>query len=120
MLNNTSRLMVLTIAAAVIAVSAAAPAGAADLVTNSKSVVYRDIDLSSSAGAEILKQRVVRAAKDVCWQADGPTLEEQARYDACRADAIANASSQMNAVIASARSENRYAMNDNAIGVHGR
>jgi len=117
MLNNTSRLMVLTIAAAVIAVSAAAPAGAADLVTNSKSVVYRDIDLSSSAGAEILKQRVVRAAKDVCWQADGPTLEEQAR---CRADAIANASSQMNAVIASARSENRYAMNDNAIGVHGR
>ena len=43
------------------------------------------------------------------------------RFDACRDNAIASASSQMNAVIASARSpDHRYAMKDDAIAMLGR
>lgn len=95
----------------------AAPARAADTVTNTTAVRYHDLDLTSPAGEAALRQRIARAANTVCWQADGPTLDEHARFDACRATAIASASPKLNAVIASARSDHRYAMNSDAIAM---
>jgi UrcA family protein len=98
----------------------ASPAFAADIVTNSTTVRYHDLDLASATGEAALKQRVARAAKTVCWNADGPTLDDHARFDACRDAAIASASPKMNAVIASARSDHRYAMNNDVIAMSAR
>ncbi|MDB5396028.1 MAG: hypothetical protein JWM91_3534 [Rhodospirillales bacterium] len=96
------------------------PAHADDTITNSTRVRYRDLDLTSDAGEAALKQRIARAAKNVCWNADGPTIENHVRFDTCRNDAIANASPQMNAAIASARSDHRYATNNDVIAMSGR
>jgi UrcA family protein len=100
--------------------ASASPAQAADTVTNTTTVRYHDLDLATPAGEAALHQRIARAAKHVCWQADGPTLDDQARFDACRTNAIASASPTLNAVIASARSDHRYAMNSDAIAMLGR
>jgi UrcA family protein len=96
------------------------PAFAADMVTNSTTVRYHDLDLASAAGEAALKQRVARAARNVCWDADGPSLDDHARFDACRDAAIASASPKMNAVIASVRSSHRSAMNNDAIAMSAR
>ena len=98
----------------------ASPAQAADMVTVTTTVRYHDLDLATPAGEDALRQRIARAAKNVCWQADGPTIDDQARFDACRTTAIASASPKMNAVIASARSDHRYAMNGDAVAMLGR
>lgn len=106
---------------AVLATTAiASPARAADMDTNSTTVRYHDLDLTGAAGEATLKRRIARAAKNVCWNADGPTLQDHDRFDACRDSAIAGASPQMNAVIASARSDHRYAMTSDAIAMSGR
>jgi UrcA family protein len=114
----------LALAAPVFAILAtaaiASPARAADMVTNATTVRYHDLDLASQAGEDALRQRIARAAKTVCWRADGPTLDDQARFDACRTTAIASASPKLNAVIASARSDHRYAMNSDAIAMLAR
>jgi UrcA family protein len=103
------------------AVSIAAPARAADSDTQSKVIHYRDLDLTTDAGETTLKQRIARAAANICGPADGRTLEDRARLDACRDNAIASASPQMNAVIASARSsDHRYAVNNGAVAMLGR
>jgi UrcA family protein len=98
----------------------ATPVYAADPDTNSTIVHYGDLDLTGTDGEVALKQRIARAAKNVCWNVDGPTLQEHARFDACRDNAIAGASPKMNAVIASARSDHRFAMNTDAIAMSGR
>jgi UrcA family protein len=97
------------------------PARAADFSTQSIKIHYRDLDLTTDAGAAALKQRIARAAAEICRPVNGPTLHDHARYNACRTAAIASASPQMNTVIASARSsDRRYAMNHDASAVLSR
>ena len=97
------------------AAAIASPARAADSGTQSIKIQYRDLDLTDDAGAAALKRRIARAAAEICRPIYGPTLIDHARYNVCRTAAIASASPQMNAVIASARSsDRRYAMNHDA------
>ena len=111
-------------AAAIAVLTTAMPlvrvASAADMVTNTAAVRYQDLDLGSAAGEAALRQRIARAAKTVCWSADGPTIDDHARFDACRAAAIAGASPRLDAVIASVRSAHRFAMNGDMTAMSGR
>ena len=121
MFAYATRTFALTAAALVVmtAASVASPAHAAD--AQSAKIHYRDLDLSTDGGAAALRQRIARAAANLCGPADGRTLDDQARAAACRNTAIATASPQMNAVIASVRSsDHRYAMNHDAIAMLGR
>ena len=123
MFAHATRTFALTASALVIMTAAAiaSPAHAAGSDTKSTKIHYRDLDLTTDAGAAALKQRVVHAAANICGPADGRTLDDLARYNACRSNAIASASPQMNAVIASVRSsDHRYAMNNDAIAMLGR
>jgi UrcA family protein len=100
--------------------AAGAPAMAADATGNSTVVRYSDLNLASDDGQATLNRRIAQAAKSVCWQADGPTLTEHQDYAACRSTALASAQPTLNAVIASARSDHRYAMNGSAIAMLAR
>ena len=100
--------------------AAGAPAIAADAAGNSTVVRYNDLNLSTPEGEAALNRRIAKAADKVCWQADGPTLNEHLQYDACRSTALASAQPKLNAVIASARSDHRYAMNGGAIAMLAR
>jgi UrcA family protein len=123
MFAYASRTFALTASALVVmtAASVTAPAHATDAGAQSAKIHYRDLDLSTDAGAAALRQRIARAAANICGPADGRTLDDQARAAACRNTAIASASPQMNAVIASVRSsDHRYAMNHDAIAMLGR
>jgi UrcA family protein len=103
------------------AVSSAGPARAADTDTTSVKVHYRDLDLTTDAGEAALKQRIARAATNICGPVGGRTLDDWSRYNTCRNTAIASASPQMDAVIASVRSsDHRYAVNNGAIAMLGR
>ena len=119
MLTNIFKMTAATLA--VLATAAiASPAQAADMNTQSTTVHYRDLNLGSADGEAALRHRIAVAARNVCWAADGPSLDDHARFEACRETAIASASPKMNAVIASARSDHRYAMNNDAIAMSAR
>lgn len=71
---------------------------------NTTSVHYADLDLSGSAGANILQQRVRLAARQVCGSApDVRELQRTATHRACVANAELSAQSQVERVIAQAR-----------------
>jgi UrcA family protein len=56
----------------------------ADIVTQSATVSYADLDLSQSAGAHTLLARIHGAAKQVCGQSDEhPDLQEITSYRKC-------------------------------------
>src|ERR1700733_8627835 len=123
MFAYATRTFALTASALAIMTAAAiaSPAHAAGSDTKSTKIHYRDLDLTTDTGAAALKQRIVHAAVRVCGPVDCLTLEDPARFEACRDTAIASASPQMNAVIASVRSsDHRYAMNNDAIAMLGR
>ncbi len=100
--------------------TATAPAMAAGPADNSTGVHYSDLDLATEDGQAALNRRIAHAADKVCWQADGPTLTDHEQYAACRSTALASAQPKLNAVIASARSGHRYAMNGGAIAMLAR
>ena len=100
--------------------AAGVPAMAAGPAGNSTVVHYGDLNLATVDGQAALNRRIAHAADKVCWQADGPTLTEHQQYAACRSTALASAQPTLNAVIASARSEHRYAMNGSAIAMLAR
>ncbi|HTJ64152.1 MAG TPA: UrcA family protein [Alphaproteobacteria bacterium] len=102
------------------AATLAAPAFAGESDVPTKVVHFRDLDLATTEGEAALTRRIAKAADDVCWRADGPTLTDHERYAACRSTAIASAQPKLNAVIASARSDHRYAMNGTAIAMLAR
>ncbi len=108
-------------AAAVALLATASPARAEQTdATVVAKVRYSDLDLVGPSGEAALKARIEKAAAKVCGHADGRTTADYGRMATCRANAIADASPKMNAVIASVRSDHRYAMNDDTIAVHGR
>lgn len=84
------------------------------------SVSYRDLDLSTDAGARILQQRVRRAAASVCGVFDQRDLPAVSHAMACRKMALQGAAPQMELALAAARSGRAYAYNDMAINAHGR
>ena len=98
----------------------ATPALAASPAGNSTVVHYSDLNLATENGQAALNRRVAKAADNVCWQADGPTLTDHEQYAACRSTALASAQPKLNAVIASARSDHRYAMSGGAIAMLAR
>ena len=113
--------LTLTYAFPVLAIlTVGATAFAAEPAGNSTVVRYGDLNLSTADGEAALNHRIAKAADKVCWQADGPTLSDRERYAACRSVAIASAQPKLNAVIASARSDHRYAMNGSAIAMLAR
>jgi UrcA family protein len=123
MLVHTVRTLAFTASALVFAAGAAvaAPANAVDADTQTTLVHYQDLDLNTDTGEANLQARVAKAAAKVCRPVNGRTLDALERFDTCRNNAIAAASPQMNAVIASVRSsDHRYAMNHDAIAMLGR
>jgi len=123
MLVHTVRTFAFTASALafVAAAAVATPASAADADTQTARVHYQDLDLNSAAGEAKLQARVARAAAQVCGPVSGRGIADYDRVNTCRNNAIASASPQMNAVIASARSsDHRYAMNHDAIAMLGR
>jgi UrcA family protein len=123
MLALATRTLALTASALIVtaAASFAGPARAADANTSSAVVHYQDLDLTTDAGEAKLKARIAKVAGRVCGPVDGRTLADRERFNSCRNTAIANASPQMTAVIASVRSsDHRYAMNHDAIAMLGR
>jgi UrcA family protein len=123
MLAQATRAFAFTASALVVMTAAAiaGPAHAADADSQTRLVRYHDLDLNTGAGEAKLRLRIANAATAICGAANGPSVEDHSRFHACRDNAIASASSQMNAVIASARSsDHRYAMNNDAIAMLGR
>jgi UrcA family protein len=123
MLAQATRTLAFTASALVVMTAAAvsSPARAADADTQTTTVRYQDLDLNTTAGEAQLRARVARAAAAVCGPLEGHALAERERFDNCRNTAIAKASSQEDAVIASVRSSNhRYAMNHDVVAMLGR
>ncbi len=88
-------------AAAVITMSAAAaPAKAADRETQSIKVDYSDLDLSSRAGVNALRHRLVAASRDVCGEGDVRQADAPDQR-ACREAALQDALRDLRRVVAS-------------------
>ena len=86
--------------AALVCVLGTAPAGASPSEPSVR-VSYRDLDLSSLAGATTLYQRIQGAAKQVCGRA-GADLVEQMAWKACYRHATADAVRQVNSPLLTA------------------
>src|SRR5271170_7837390 len=54
-------------------------------------VRYGDLDLSSAAGVETLRRRVLGAAKQVCEEYDSADLQRAAVYQRCVKEAVDHA-----------------------------
>jgi UrcA family protein len=123
MLALATRTFALTASALVITTAAtvSSPARAADADSRSALVRYNDLNLNTDVGEAKLKLRIAKTAEAVCGPLGGHSLADHERFDTCRHSAVASASPQMDAVIASARSsDHRYAMNHDAIAMLGR
>jgi UrcA family protein len=66
------------------------PAWSATADVRSVTVSYRDLDLSSPEGANVLYRRIQAAAREVCGH-PGADLLEQGIWKSCYRDAIADA-----------------------------
>jgi len=84
----------LTLAASLMG-SAASVARAGDTATRTVIVQYRDLDLATDQGNLKLYQRIVAAARRVCPIEITPDLGAYDRRQACEAQAIAAAVSQV-------------------------
>jgi UrcA family protein len=121
MFSQATRSFALTASALVVISAIAGPARAADSDTQTRLITYNDLNLNTAAGEARLKLRIANAATAICGPVGGRSIDDHDRFDACREKAIASASPQMNAVIASARSsDHRYAMKNGAIAMLGR
>ena len=76
--------------------SAAVSASPASASTSSVTVRYVELDLSRSAGAQVLYNRIQQAALEVCNGFVGPFSEMHTRASPCYKDAVENAVAQVN------------------------
>jgi len=76
-----------------------------DVITIRHRVSYKDIDISTNAGAEVLQQRIKDAAKEACKDIDKlyPNVFVSSGVAVCEKAAIDDAMVQANAAIANAR-----------------
>ena len=94
----------------------AAMAQPANMDTRSVTVSLKGIDLASRPGRALAQQRIAVAAREACDAADTGGLRASAEYARCRAAAVDDASSRLQALVAAA-SPAPYAV---AGGVTGR
>jgi UrcA family protein len=121
MFSQATRGFALAASALIVVSAIAMPARAADSDPQTRLITYNDLNLNTAAGEARLKLRIANAAAAICGPVTGRSIDDHDRFEACREKAIASASPQMNAVIASARSsDHRYAMNNDAIAMLGR
>lgn len=106
-------------ALAVAAIVASLPAHAQQVETRTMAVRYSDLDLATADGAAVLRQRIERAATNVCGPFDSRSLDDADRFAACRTNAIEAALPKADAMIAAAKSASLYAMNEEN-GTRGR
>jgi UrcA family protein len=99
-------------ALAVAAIVASLPVHAQQADTRTMTVRYADLDLATADGAAALRQRIERAATNVCGPFDIRSLADGDRFAACRAKAVEGALPKAEATIASAKSASMYAMNE--------
>jgi UrcA family protein len=80
-----------------------------DVITVSHIVSYSNIDISTSSGAQVLKQRIADAAKAACKEIDVayPTRQPVTGEPACEKAATDAAMVQANAAIAAAEKARR-------------
>ncbi len=95
--NHTARTAVMgVVAALMLSMASTAFASAAADGTRSIAVSYGELDLSRPAGAQVLYQRIERAALTVCNNLTGPFSEMRTQASACYRDAVANAVAYVN------------------------
>ena len=63
-------------------------------------VTYADLNVHTAAGAAVLNRRIKAAAEHVCGFAGSRDLARQAKFDACTARAIADATASVKAATA--------------------
>jgi len=83
------RLLAIAVLGALAAGFAGLSAAADQVITESRTVTYGDLNLSNPKGASELYRRIVAASHEVCGSSDN--LGELAREQACRRKAIADA-----------------------------
>ena len=82
---------------------AAAPARAQDDQEEDTIVLStRGIDLASAPGQAGMMRRIDRAAREVCDEGDRATSEERVLFKECHDEAVADASRQMQVLVARA------------------
>lgn len=77
--------------------------------TSSRSVSYADLDLKSTDGASMLRDRIRRAAAAVAGEADVRDLATRDAFEADRDATLSRAMETADRIIASARSASTYA-----------
>jgi UrcA family protein len=97
------RNIALIAAAAAAFVAPAAHATADSGTTFVVRVRYGDLDVRTHAGAQVLMQRIAKAAAEVCGGApDSVMHDDRVRFDRCRAEAYGRAVMQLDPVILTA------------------
>jgi UrcA family protein len=90
MLKTLTALVAAALAASALSTPAAAQAGEGSVV-----VSYAGLDLASAAGSARFERRLRSAARAVCGEAPLLDLTQVAQLEACKADAIARAKSDL-------------------------
>jgi UrcA family protein len=93
-------------AAAVLAVAlctAGVPAAAQSSDVPSETVPYRDLDLSTQAGAHTMALRIEKAVDRVCREVGGGPMDQYLAHKACRKDTIARALAKLNSPVVTAQ-----------------
>lgn len=93
----------LVTAAAIKAAPAFAEPAGAPPETVASHVRTADLDLASERGQRLLQQRLQRAAREVCGTPSDLDLVAQNELRECRSEAVARASEQADALVASGR-----------------
>jgi UrcA family protein len=82
---------------------AALPAAADGFDAPQITVKYGDLNLANSQGVATLYSRIQAAAKNVCWQFEGPGIQTTVQRNACVDKAITGAVTKVNNSALSAR-----------------
>ena len=89
---------------------AAVPARAAEREVQSISVDYSDLNLSSRAGVNALRHRLISASRDVCAGGDAGQAGAAADRQACREEALQDALRDLRRVVASVPAQHGTAL----------
>jgi UrcA family protein len=95
---NTVRMTLVAVAAlsATMLAGVTHAAGSADEVAT-QAVIYKDLNLNSSAGVQVLYHRIQGAANQVCGEVDARDLKGMSIRKACVEHAISSAVAAVNA-----------------------
>jgi UrcA family protein len=93
-MNKLSFVVLATVTALSLASQSASAAD--EIVTKSEVVRFGDLNLSSDAGIHTLYQRIRKAARKVCSQANDSVHLEQRNFRACENKAVADAVDKVN------------------------